>query len=170
VISVIVFRTEREHIVKAMLVIAKEKNGSFFPLTADKLFCGLSPKSYEILSRIKRVEGFRKGSIVYAAGEIPSGFYVPVEGQINLRLKTESGNERIVRLVEPSEIFGLTETIAGVPSEMSAETITPCLCEYIAREDFIRFLQDAPELSFRLMSQLAVNLQKNYQKFVSSIT
>jgi CRP-like cAMP-binding protein len=153
-----------------MLVIANEKTGSFFPLTADQLFYGLSPESYEILSRSKRAERFRKGAIVSAAGEIPSGFYVLVEGQIKLRLKTESSGESVGRLIEPSEIFGLTETIAGVPSEMNAETITPCLCEYIAREDFVRFLQDEPELSFRLMSQLAVNLQKNYQRFVSSIT
>lgn len=148
--------------VKAMLIVAKSKAGYSFPLSADSLFCDLSPKSLEFLNSLKRTKRFRKSAVVYAAGEMPRCIYVLLKGRLQLRLN----NSSVVQLIEPFGIFGLTETIANVPYETNAETITSCLCEYIKREDFIRFLQDEPEICFRLTQRLALNLQKTINSFV----
>ncbi len=101
---------------------------------------------------------------MYAAGEMPSGFYVLREG----RIRMQSNDLCAVHSIEPSVIFGLTEMIADLPYETTAETLTPCVCEYIGREGFIRFLHGEPELSFRLLRQLALNFQKNCQTVFSS--
>lgn len=147
-----------------MLIVAKSKIGYSFPLSADSLFSDLSPKSLEFLNSLKKTKRFRKGAVVYTAGEMPSGFYLLLKGRIQL----QSNDLCAIHSIEPSVIFGLTETIADVPYEINAETLTPCVCEYIGREDFIRFLRDEPELSFRLLRQLALNLQKNCQTLFSS--
>jgi CRP-like cAMP-binding protein len=147
-----------------MLIVTKTKNVYFSPLSADDLFDDLSPKSSEFLTRIKRTERFKKDSIIYTAGEMPSGFYVLLKGRIQLR----SNDERVARLIKPKEIFGLVETITDLPYESTAETLTSAICEYIGREDFVRFLQSESEISFRLLRELSMNLQKNCQTLFSS--
>ena len=138
-----------------MFVETKIQTGHFFPLTADKLFCDLSPKSLDNLTFIKQKKRFQKRAFIYSAGEIPSGFYVLLRGRIQL----QSNDLCAIHSIEPSAIFGLTETIAGVPYETTAETLTPCVCEYIGREDFISFLCGEPKFSFQLLRQLALDLQ-----------
>jgi CRP-like cAMP-binding protein len=97
---------------------------------------------------------------------MPCCIYLLVKGKVQLLLNGKD----VIQFIEPDEIFGLTEAIANLPYEMNAETSSTCLCECIGREEFIRFLQTEPEVCFRLVQMLGLNLQKSYQLFISSIT
>ena len=143
----------------------KLRSEYFFPLFADDLFCDLTPKSLKSLDKIKQTKQFEKDVCFFSSGEIPRCFYILRKGKAQLLLN----DIHIVRLIEPNEILGLTVMIADMPCETDAETITPCICEFIKREDFIRFLRNEPEVSFRLVRMLGLHLQKNRQLFFSSI-
>lgn len=143
-----------------MLVITETKAAYFSPLSADDLFGGLPAKSAELFNSFKQPGRFRKNAVIYQAGAMPSGFYLLLEGRIRLRLPTAASEADIERVIAPNEICGLTETIADVPYETNAEALTPCRCDFIGREDLIRFLQEDPETAFRLTRRLAINLQK----------
>jgi CRP-like cAMP-binding protein len=141
----------------------------FFPLFADKLFCDLSPESLKSLNKIKETKQFRKGFRFFSGEEMPHCIYILREGKVQLLLNDKSKDLQLARLIEPNEIFGLTEIIADLPYEMNAETITLCTCECFEREDFIRFLFSEPEVCFRLVKLLSLNLQKSYELLFSSI-
>jgi len=135
----------------------------FFPLFADNLFCDLTPKSLKSLDTIKHTKRFQKGTSFFSRGDMPNFIFLLREGKAQLLSNNELKDINIVRSIEPNEIFGLTEMILNLPYETGAQTITPCICECIGREDFIRFLQDKPEVCFRLTRLLALNLQKSYR-------
>lgn len=143
-----------------MLVITETKAVYFSPLSADDLFGDLPPQSAELFNAVKQPRRFRKNTVIYQAGAMPSGFYLLVEGRIRLRLPTAASETGIERIIAPNEMCGLTETIAGVPYEANAEALTSCRCDFIGREDLFRFLQAEPETAFRLTRRLALNLQK----------
>ncbi len=139
----------------------------FYLPSADDLFCDLTPESLASLEKIKQIKRLRKEARVFSTGDLPVGIYMLREGRAQLHLNDESKEERIARLIEPNAIFGLTEAFANLPYETDAETITPCLCEFIERADFIYFLQNEPEVCFRLARLLALNLQKADRLFSS---
>jgi CRP-like cAMP-binding protein len=141
----------------------KVKSDYFFPLFADNLFCDLTPDSLKSLDKIKQTKRFQKGDCFFSEGDMPNFIYLLREGKAQLLLNDKLKDINTARLIEPDEIFGLTETIVNQPFETGAKTITSCVCECIGREDFIRFLQDEPEVSFRLTHLLALNLQKSYR-------
>lgn len=146
----------------------KLEPGYFFPILADNLFCGLTVKSLAFLAKIKKTKRIREGGKLFSAGEMPCAVYLLREGQAHLFVN-DSRNTQSARPIELNEILGSTEVIANLPYGMTAETITSCLCECIRREDFIRFLYDEPDVCFRLLQTLSLNLQKSYQLVISSI-
>ncbi len=139
--------------------------GSFFSLSADKLFCQSAPESLESLAAIKQTKCFDKDVVVSAAGDVPRFVYILSKGQAQLSLDSHSD---LARLVKPNEIFGLIEMMANSSYKMNLETITPCVFEIIEKSDFTNFLHNEPEICLRLVKSLGSNLQKS-QHFLCSI-
>lgn len=137
---------------------------------ADGLFGDLPPKALESLARVKRNKRIPKGVVLFARGEMPRGIYMLVKGAAQLTANAELNNSHIVRSVEPNEVLGLTETIAGLPYKLLVKTNSPCVFEFIERQDFIQFLRREPDVCFRLLRMLGLNLQKTYRFRCSSVT
>jgi CRP-like cAMP-binding protein len=152
-----------------MSVEYKVTSEYFFPLFAGDLFCDLKPGSSAAFAKIKQTKQFQKGACIFLRGDAARRIYILRAGKAQLLLNEEFKNKRIARVIEPNEILGVTEAIVNLPYETDAETIAPCTCEFIDRDDFIRFLQNETELRLRLVRLLATNLQKSRQIFFSSI-
>jgi CRP-like cAMP-binding protein len=138
--------------------------------SADSLFCALSPKALQTLNRIKQKKHFRKDIFISTTGDMPRGVYVLFQGQAQLNINIESNEKNIIRLAELHEIIGLTETLTSLPSETNVLTITPCIFEFIESDAFFHFLHDEPEVCFRLVQLLGLNLQKSYKLFCTSVS
>lgn len=93
--------------------------------------------------------------------------YRLIEGQARLSIDDESRKVHISRLIEPDEVLGLPEAICEIPYQIDAKAITPCTCEFVVREDLVRFLRDKPEAAFQLAKVLGSNLQNSYSLFSS---
>ncbi|MEP6900482.1 MAG: Crp/Fnr family transcriptional regulator [Actinomycetota bacterium] len=133
--------------------------------SADSLFCDLSPKIAQSLTAIKQKKRFTKNEIVFASGELPGCIFFLLMGEAQMLSSAKLTGKNLVRSIEPDEILGLTEAIANLPYETLLKTVTPCLFECIQSDDFFRFLQNEPEVCFRLLQRLGANLQKVYQLF-----
>jgi CRP-like cAMP-binding protein len=147
-----------------MLLNYEIRSEHFFPLFAGDLFCDLTPASLEALTHIKQTKQLQKGVSFFVAGDTPRYVYLLVKGEAQLFFNDKKGID-IARLIEPNEILGLIEMILNLPYETDARTITPCIYENIGREDLIRFLHGEPEVCFRLVQLLSLNLQKSCQPF-----
>jgi CRP-like cAMP-binding protein len=133
--------------------------------SADSLFRNLSPETGQSLTALKEKKQFQKEEIVFAGGELPCCIFFLLQGKAQMLGTAAPPEKNLVRSIAPNEILGLTEAITNQPYETSVKTITPCLFECIQSDDFFRFLQDEPEICFRLLQRLGANLQKVYQIF-----
>lgn len=137
------------------------------PFYADTLFRDLSPKVIKSLSLKKVIKRFDQGIQVYGKSALPKGIYILLEGQAQLSFTDLCGKTYLIRLVKPNELIGLIELLANLENEITLETITPCLFEFISDKDFLKFLHNDSEICIRLLNTLSFNLQKSYKLLCS---
>jgi CRP-like cAMP-binding protein len=137
------------------------------PIFADKLFERLSPTAHHSLNSIKQKKLFR-GDITVAENGVAPNIYLLVKGRAKRVGLNCIDNRRISNFVFENEVFGLTETISNSRSRYKLNTITPCVFEFIKREDFMNFLNQQPEVGENLAKILSFDLNSSYQTFSTS--
>lgn len=150
-----------------MFLEYKVKFEFFFPLFADNLFCDLTPESLESLDKIKQTKQFQKGRHLFSEGDFPCRIYILRKGKAQILFNDKTNDMIISRLIQCDEILGLTEAILNLPYETETRTATPCIVEYIGRDEFIKFLHSEPDVCFRLLRLSCRNLQKKRRYFPS---
>ncbi len=138
------------------------------PFFADQLFGDLTPSSKDCLKSICRQKCFRKNDTVFAAGDLPECIYILNSGQARLTVNNGINNVTDLRLVKPDEVLGINEVLANSFCHINVETVTPCVFECFCRDDFLRLLNNEPEICYRLLTSLGADLQRNYRRFSES--
>jgi CRP/FNR family transcriptional regulator len=68
----------------------------------------------------------------------------------------------ILRIAEPGEVLGLTAAVSGTPYEATVETLEPSQANFISQTEFLRFLQEYPDVGLRVAKQLTHNCKCAY--------
>ena len=128
---------------------------------ADELFGGLLTEPGNFLLALKREERFAHGETIFARGELPRSILVALEGEAEIFY----GGAATVQPLKRNVIWGLTESVANLPYEMSLKAATVCRFDAFERDAFLDFLQTEPAICFRLLQMLGANLQRLYRHF-----
>src|ERR1700674_4927059 len=124
------------------------------PHREDRLFCNLSPVAVQKLAAITSAAVYPKGATLFVEGQSPRGVFVLCSGRVKLSTSSADGRTLILRMSESGEILGLPATVTGKPYELTAEVIEPTQANFIARNDFLRFLSENGEVALRVAQQL----------------
>lgn len=108
---------------------------------------------------------FAAGEIVFNEGVVPGAVLIFREGDAELLARDAQGELLHMRPVEPGEVLGLTESIAGVPFKACLRTLTDCRIEYFEIKEFIQLLKERDDLLFNLLQRLASGLQECLNSF-----
>lgn len=108
---------------------------------------------------------FAGGEIVFNEGVVPGAVLIFREGDAELLSRDAHGELLTMRPVEPGEVLGLTESIAGVPFKACLRAVTDCRVEYFEIREFIRLLKERDDLLFNLLQRLASGLQECLNSF-----
>ena len=108
---------------------------------------------------------FAGGEIVFNEGVVPGAVLIFREGAAEILSRDAHGEFEVMRLVEPGEVLGLTESIAGVPFKACLRAVTDCRVEYFEIREFIRLLKERDDLLFILLQRLASGLQECLNSF-----
>src|SRR5947207_9202630 len=92
---------------------------------------------------------------LFVEGQSPGVVFILCTGRAKLSTTSADGKTVIIRISEPGELLGLPGTMTGTPYELTAEVIEPAQANFIAREDFLRFLREHGEAAVRVAQQLA---------------
>jgi CRP/FNR family transcriptional regulator len=124
------------------------------PHREDRLFCNLPSAAVQALSTITSAAVYPKGATLFVEGQSPRGVFVLCSGRVKLSTSSADGRTLILRMSEAGEVLGLPATVTGKPYELSAEVIEPTQANFIARDDFLRFLRQHGEAALRVAQQL----------------
>src|ERR1700693_863155 len=124
------------------------------PHREDRLFCNLSPPAVQRLAAITSAAAYPKGATLFVEGQAPRGVFILCAGRVKLSTSSFDGKTLIVRISELGEVLGLPATVTGKPYELTADVIEPTQANFIARDDFLRFLREHGEAALRVAQQL----------------
>jgi CRP/FNR family transcriptional regulator len=130
----------------------------------QRLFCDLSREALIRLQNIKATSVYPKGAMLCLEGQPPRGVYVLCTGKAKLSTTSSEGKSMILRIAEPGEVLGLTAAVSGTPYEATVETLESSQTNFIAQSDFIKFLQEFPDVGLRVAKQLTHNCKCAYEE------
>jgi len=118
-------------------------------------FCQLPAPSVKDFDGLKSTATYPKGALLFVEKQEARGVYVLCEGEVKLSISSPEGKILIMRIARAGELLGLMATMAGLPYEVTAETIHPCQVAFVRREDFLRFIATHPEASQSVVKQMS---------------
>ncbi len=140
---------------------------------AGELWQGLSPEEHQQIARVCPERRFSKGGTIFAPGDEPDALYVLKSGLVTLSHLSEGGQESILRVFGPGDVFG--ELFLTVPARpFLARALTDCVATVIPRETFLRLVSAVPRLGFnftcilsRHLAELALDRAQSSHKWSS---
>ena len=121
------------------------------------LWEGLSPEEREQVARVCPERRFSKGSTIFAPGDTPDALYVLLSGLVTLSHLSEGGQESILRVFGPGDVFG--ELFLTVPARpFLARALTPCVVTVIPGKTFLHLLSTIPRIGFNFTCVLSRHL------------
>ena len=133
----------------------------------DRLFCNLPKEALLKLQTIKATSVYPKGTLLCLEGQSPRGIYVLCTGRAKLSTTSAEGKSIILRIAEPGEVLGLTAAVSNTPYEATIETMEPSQANFISQGDFVRFLQEFPDVGLKVAQQLTHNCKCAYSEIRS---
>ena len=133
-------------------------------LRKDGFFCQLSGdllRSFESFSNITSYPG---GAVLFVEGQMPRGAFVLCSGKVKITTTSKEGKVIILRTAEPGDVIGLAAMISGQTYEIAAETLGPCLVNFVEREGLLRLIERSGELGLRSALAVSREFQDAYRE------
>jgi CRP/FNR family cyclic AMP-dependent transcriptional regulator len=116
--------------------------------------CHLSPAAAKEFESIKSPSFYPAGSNLFLENDQAEGIYLLCSGKVKLSVSSRGGKTLILQLARPGEVLGLSAAMSGIPYEVTAEALHPSKVAFIRRQDFLRFVNQFPEVYQAVIRQL----------------
>lgn len=103
-------------------------------------FCDFPPETLKAFNALGHKQTYPAGALLFAEGQTPRGILVLCSGRVKLSTTSREGKILILKVAGPGDVLGLSAVLSNVFFEATAETVTPCRTNFIAREHLFSFL------------------------------
>jgi CRP/FNR family transcriptional regulator, cyclic AMP receptor protein len=131
---------------------------------SDRLFCDLPADALEAFNRIKSVNAYTRGSVLFRESTPARGIFLLCEGRARLSVCSESGKRLTLRIVGPGEALGLSAALSGTPYELTAEILEDSQVATVNRRDLLHFLHEHREACLQVVHLLSEDLHVAYDR------
>ncbi|WP_449370090.1 Crp/Fnr family transcriptional regulator [Thiomonas sp.] len=100
----------------------------------------------------------RTGSVLFTEGGEGSAFYLVLAGRVLLSSGSAAGQEKIVEIIQPDQLFALAVGFLGKKYPVTATCEGRCELIEIPFAPFLQILREQPELTWLMMGNLSVRL------------
>lgn len=142
-------RTKVELTKAQRIEVELSQDAAGIPLEALRSVPLFSQVPDEILARmVKRfkAETVSLGNTLIVEGKDLSKFFIIAQGQVEVLSKGIHGSDLRMALLTEGEFFGETDLVSDKPSEVTVQTLTPCVLLTLSRKDLDAVLAELPKL------------------------
>ena len=136
----------------------------------QRLLRGMSHQTMQRLQAIGRTTSRPRGEWIFMLGDPSNTVYVLQRGRIKISALSDCGQELLLEIVGPGEIFGDVATIQGTPRTTSAQVLDNSLVCEIQRKDFESLLATDPEIASHMLESLTSRLRRAEAQLLSLIS
>ena len=124
------------------------------------LFESLSADELGALSRVALRRTFPRDRVVIMAEEEGDTLFVISGGKVKVSIVSEDGREVILSILGVGDFFGEMSLLDGHPRSANVTTMQETELLMVRRADFLRLVQNTPQIAVKLLSVLAGRLRK----------
>lgn len=129
-------------------------------LLKSQLFGGLPEEHLEEIKRISVDKHFNKGEIIFFDGDEGTGFYLVIEGSVNVYKVSSEGKEQIFHIVKEGGTIGAVPVFSGKSFPANAQAISKSHLLFFPREKFINLITNNPSLTMNILALLSMRLRQ----------
>jgi len=134
------------------MTLTRDRRGEL--LAGCPLFRGVGPEHLRAVADQATEVDFPSGRVIARQGEIGTGFFIIVEGQVRVVRDGET-----VATLGPGEFFGELSVLDRLPRIAQVVAEQPTRCLVLASWDFERVLLEQPALTLAILRGLAARLR-----------
>ena len=124
------------------------------------LFESLDADELGALSRVALRRTFPRDRVVIMAEEEGDTLFVISGGKVKVSIVSEDGREVILSILGIGDFFGEMALLDGHPRSANVTTMQETELLMVRRADFLRLVQNTPQIAVKLLSVLAGRLRK----------
>ena len=126
-------------------------------------YCSLSSDLMGSFTDYSHLTTYPGNAILFVEGQMPRGAFVVCSGKVKLSTTSREGKVLVLRIEQPGDVVGLSAMISGEPYEVAAETVGPCLVNFVEREGLLRLMERSGELGLRSALAVSREFQSAYR-------
>jgi len=134
------------------------------PLVASLMripfFAGLDASALERVAAGTRTRRFRRGEVIFHAGDPGDALFVIVTGEVKISVPSESGEEAILATLHEGDVFGELALLDGAPRSASAIALVATETVVLPRDKFRELVATEPAIRDALLASLAGELRR----------
>jgi CRP-like cAMP-binding protein len=123
-------------------------------------FAGLDPAALERLAEGTRTRRFRRGDIIFHAGDPGDALFIIMSGEVKIAVPSESGEEAILATLAAGDVFGELSLLDGAPRSASAAALVATETVMLPRDRFRELIANEPAVRDALLASLATELRR----------
>src|SRR6476661_9371503 len=129
-------------------------------LAAIPFFGALDPDALERLASGMRSRRFRRGEVIFHAGDPGDALFIIVSGEVKIALPSETGDEAIIASLRPGDVFGELALLDGAARSATASALAVTEAVVLPREQFRELIATEPAVRDALLASLAGELRR----------
>lgn len=129
-------------------------------LRQTSLFRSLPAGDLEAVTAASRLRTFRRGQIVFTAGDPGDTLIVIISGRIKVVVRSADGGELTLTIIGPGDVLGELSVADGGPRSADAETLDECRLLLVPRETILDVCSRAPAVAQALTGSIAAMLRR----------
>ena len=123
-------------------------------------FSGLDAAALEQVAAGTRTRRFRRGEVIFHAGDAGDGLFVIVSGEVKIALPSETGDEAIIATLRAGDVFGELALLDGAPRSATATALVATETVVLPRDRFHALIATEPAVRDALLASLAAELRR----------
>jgi CRP-like cAMP-binding protein len=129
-------------------------------LAAVPFFAGLDGDALERVAAGMRSRRFRRGEVIFHAGDPGDALFIIVSGDVKIGLPSEAGEEAILARLQPGDVFGELALLDGAPRSATAAALGAVETLVLPRDRFRELIANEPAVRDALLASLALELRR----------
>jgi len=123
-------------------------------------FSGLDMAALERVAASTRTRRFRRGEVIFHAGDPGDALFVIVSGEVKIAVPSESGEEAILTTLHDGDVFGELALLDGAPRSATAAALVATETVVLPRDSFLDLVATEPVVRDALLASLARELRR----------
>jgi CRP-like cAMP-binding protein len=141
-------------------MIAKSNITHLESMQKIALFSIVEPEYLQRVADQTRELQLAKGEILFQKGDLPRGFFILLEGRVNLSFPSDQGTERVLEVINPGESFGEALMFLERPYPILGMAVANCRILDVPDQAILDLLDHDPRFARKMLAGISIRLHQ----------